>query len=196
MFPFLAIDFETTGSVPGFRNEPWQLGAILMPESGGLPAAQMLESLLRISPDRPFNRYTPGRHAQLRRQLAVAPTLGDLWPVLAPHLGSLPVVAHNIGTERTQLRSVAPLHTKILWIDTLALARSAWPSLASYALEDLIPGLGLQPVLESTFPGRAPHDALYDAAACALLFEHLLSLPSWSHLSAQDLSSLSRRNHR
>ncbi|MGN0845317.1 MAG: exonuclease domain-containing protein [Kiritimatiellia bacterium] len=196
MFPFLAIDFETTGSVPGFRNEPWQLGAILMPESGGLPAAQMLDSLLRISPDRPFNRYTPGRHAQLRQQLACAPTLSDLWPVLAPHLASLPVIAHNIGTERTQLRSVAPLHTKILWIDTLALARLAWPSLPSYALEELIPALGLQLGLETILPGRAPHDALYDAAACALLFEHLLLRPAWTHLSPQDLSVLCRRNRK
>lgn len=196
MFPFLAIDFETTGSVPGFRNEPWQLGAILMPENGGLPAAQMLDSLLRISLNRPFNRYTPGRHAQLRHELACAPTLSDLWPALSPHLATLPVVAHNIGTERTQLRSVAPLHTKILWIDTLALARLAWPSLPSYALEDLIPTLGLQSMLETILPSRAPHDALYDAAACALLFEHLLFLPAWAHLSPQDLSALCRRNHR
>ena len=31
MFAFAAIDFETTGSVPGFPNEPWQVGVLAVP---------------------------------------------------------------------------------------------------------------------------------------------------------------------
>lgn len=195
MFAFTAIDFETTGAVPGLPNEPWQVGLVAVPaaEDGApgdrLGRAERLESLLRIDPARPFNRYAPGRHAQLRDRLAAAPSLPELWPALAPRLAG-PVAAHNAGTERTLLRAAAPLHVPGPWIDTLALSRAAWPSAPSHALEDLVPALGLRPALDALLPGRAPHDALYDAAACALLLLHLLSLPGWSHLSPADLSRL------
>ena len=29
MFAFTAIDFETTGAVPGLPNEPWQVGLVV-----------------------------------------------------------------------------------------------------------------------------------------------------------------------
>ena len=70
------------------------------------------------------------------------------------------------------------------------LARLAWPDAPSGALETLIPYLGLQPQLEALMPGRAPHDALYDATACALLLLHLLSEPAWQRLTPQELADL------
>ena len=190
MFAFLALDFETTGSVPGYACEPWQLGALAVPASGDLAQARALDTWLHIDLARPFNRHAPGRHAQVREALADAPTLPDVWPSLAPYAETGPVVAHNIGTERTLLRAAVPLHTPRLWIDTLVLARLAWPDAPSGALETLIPYLGLQPQLEALMPGRAPHDALYDATACALLLLHLLSEPAWQRLTPQELAYL------
>ena len=46
----------------------------------------------------------------------------------------------------------------------------------------------LAPALERLCPGRAPHDALYDAFACALLLLKLLSFPGWSSLRAEELA--------
>ena len=186
MFAFAAIDFETTGAVPGFPNEPWQVGVFAVRPGAG-PAT--FESLLRIAPDRPFNRYAPGRHASLRAELAAAPAPAEVWPRLAPMLAG-PVVAHNAAVERSVLAAAAPLHEPGPWIDTLALARAAWPDAPSHALEDLVPALGLRPALDALLPGRGPHDALYDAAACALLLRHLLSRPGWADLGPAELARI------
>ena len=184
--PVTAIDFETTGSVPGFRNEPWQIGLCTL-DPDGLSAID--GSWLRIAADRPFNRYAPGRHAQIRGILADAPSLPDLWPDLAPRL-SLPLVAHNAATERSVLSDAFPIHPFGPWIDTLVLSRLAWPGLPSYALEDLIPRLGLLDELTVLCPAWAPHDARYDAVAAALLLRHILAQPGWDRLSADDLARI------
>ena len=39
-------------------------------------------------------------------------------------------------------------------------------------------------------PGRAPHDARYDATACALLLSHFLALPGWEQVTVQGLADL------
>ncbi|MCL1888586.1 MAG: 3'-5' exonuclease [Kiritimatiellaeota bacterium] len=180
-----AIDFETTGHVPGWPNEPWQVGVFQFC-GRDLQPATAYESLLRVAPDRPFNFAAPGRHAQMRAELATAPTPHDIWPGLFSRLQGRVLVAHNIATERNLLARIAPLHS-FQWIDTLRLARTAYPTLASKALEDLIPALGLAPELARLMPGRQPHDALHDAAACALLLRHLLSSPNWQHLTLDEL---------
>jgi DNA polymerase III epsilon subunit-like protein len=41
--------------------------------------------------------------------------------------------------------------------------------------------------VETLCPGRAAHDALYDAVACAVLLEHLLHLPAWTQCSLDTL---------
>lgn len=187
----MAIDFETTGLVPGYRNEPWQIG--LAPICNGEVGVGLSDSLLNVG-DRPFNKFAPGRHAQLRGKIAVAPTLNELWPRLWPRLVGTFLVAHNVGTERTMLASSAPLHVFGPWIDTLSLARAAWPGLGSYALEDLCALFRLDAAVSSRCPGRAPHDALYDAVACALLLLHLLKQPGWETLSAEELAEISRKS--
>lgn len=189
MFAFTALDFETTGSVPGFPNEPWQVGAVRVGANGSFLPDGAVESLLRVDGDRPFNKWAPGRHGRLRREIASAPTLAAFWPELAPALGGV-VAAHNAGTERSVLSSAAPLHVPGPWIDTLALSRAAWPAAPSHALEDLVPALGLLPALEALCPGRAPHDALYDAYACAMVLLRIVSGPGWSAMSPAELSAI------
>lgn len=182
------LDFETTGVVPGYPNEPWQLGLATL-EDGAPDEASLASHWLRVG-DRPFNRYAPGRHAQLRDVLREAPTLHDLWADLAPRLLGRPLVAHNAATERAVLAAAFPLHRFGPWIDTLDLARHAWPGLRSYALEALVPVLGLAPAVSRLCPGILPHDASYDAAAAAVLLAHLLAQPGWSDLTLDDVSRL------
>ncbi len=178
-----ALDFETTGSVPGWPVEPWQLGLVAL-RGGRVVSASRICRLLRVDAGRPFNPYAPGRHAQVRHALAAAPTLAELWPELSEvWLVGRPLAAHNVGTERTVLRRAAPLHPLGPWIDTLALARRAYSELAGYALDALIPALGLGGRLAEVCPGGAAHDAGYDACACAVLLEHLLALPGWERVT-------------
>lgn len=170
----------------GYPVEPWQVGIVRL-RAGAVCADERFESLLRVG-DRPFNPHAPGRHALMREQLTVAPQPGDLWPELAEWVVGVPLVAHNIGTERSVLARLAPLHRFGPWVDTLALVRRAYPSLASKALDEVTTALGLLPRIEALCPGRGAHDALFDAIACAVLFEHLLALPEWEHVTVDALA--------
>ncbi|MBQ8571367.1 MAG: hypothetical protein IJ444_07675 [Kiritimatiellae bacterium] len=181
-----AIDFETTGSVRGYTNEPWQIGIVSLTNT---ELYNQFDSLLYIG-ERPFNKYAPGRHAQLREELKQSPKLVELWPELSPRLVGRVLVAHNIGTERTMLKQVAPMHRFDCWIDTLALSRRVWKGLSSYALEDLIVVLQLKDKIDALCPGREPHDALYDAVACAILLQYIVSLSGWNKFTIRELSTI------
>lgn len=186
---FTAIDFETTGTVPGWPVEPWQIGLCAMSVEGGV--RDVFSSYLHIDEGRPFNIYAPGRHATMRDTLAASPTLPDTWPMIADAILSRPIVAHNAGTERTMLRKAAPLHSPGPWIDTLRLSRIVFPSLASYALEDVVRHLGLSGQVEDIFGGTTYHDAAFDAVCCAAVLRHLLSLPGWEGVTIGDLARAS-----
>ena len=168
------VDFETTGSVPGFPNEPWQIGMVALGPDGIVPGSAY-SSLLRVARDRPFSRSAPGRWASLRGELAEAPSLLDLWEDVSPRLSGVPLAAHNAATERTVLRSAAPMARFGPWVDTLSLSRAAFPGLGSYSLSSLIGALGLQAKVDAAAPGGAWHDALYDAVAAAVLLDRLRS---------------------
>ena len=173
----IAIDFEGTGVVEDYADEPWQIGLARI-RNGKLCEKDLLESLLHIG-DRPFNRYAPGRHAQLRSKLSTAPTMQQIWPKLRPWIEGQLLVAHNAATENRYLSRAFPLHPPTRWIDTLRLSRIAFPTVKSHKLEDLSKRLGINERLSVILPGREAHDALYDAVACALLLEKILTLPGW-----------------
>lgn len=178
----VAIDFETTGVVPGFPEEPWQIGLAFV-RSGHLDPAYRFVSPLRIEAGRPFNAYVPGRHAGLRHELAAAPSLPELWPQLIPWLQGRPLLAHNASVEKKMLAQAFPLHSFGPWIDTLVLVRQAFPKAKSHKLEDILDTLHLTQKVEEICPGLQPHDALYDAAGAGILLEYLLGLPHWQDLS-------------
>ncbi len=182
---FAVVDFETTGAVPGYPVEPWQLGVVTI--ENGRVGAGFFETLLRVG-DRPFNPRAPGRHAQLRGRLAEAPPPAEVWPALSAWVTGVPLVAHNAGTERSVLTRLAPLHRLGPWVDTLTLVRRAYPGLASKALEEVAAALGLTARVQALCPGREAHDALYDAFACAVLLEHLLGLPGWERVTVEALA--------
>jgi len=179
------LDFEGTGTVQGFPDEPWQIGLVQI-HNGKLVVDSTFESLLRVG-DRPFNRYAPGRHAELRTEMATAPTLQVLWPQLRDRLEGPLLAAHNAATENRYLTQAFPLHPPRQWIDTLKLVRIAYPKLRSHKLEDVVDHMQLTESLRALVPGRAAHDALYDAVACALLLEAVLQLPGWETVTVDAL---------
>jgi DNA polymerase III epsilon subunit-like protein len=182
----VAIDFETTGAVPGFEDEPWQIGMVRI-RSGTIVAAETFDSLLRIG-DRPFSPYAPGRHQQLRPSLARAPSLQSLFGHLRGWWFAGPLVAHNAPTERKVIRAASPLHRAGPWIDTLKLARVAYPDLASHSLEDLLEQFGLMAEVQDFCPGRDPHDALFDAVGCARFLIYLLAQEGWDQATLNGLA--------
>jgi DNA polymerase III subunit epsilon len=181
------LDFETTGAVPGYADEPWQVGMVELQD--GRVTGRYHESYLRVPAARPFNPYAPGRHAALRPVLAGAPAPADLWPVWRTWLEGRPLAAHNVGTEKKFLQRAAPLHEFGPWIDTLRLARRIRPDLAGHALADVTEALGLAARVREFCPGRDWHDALFDAFASALVLEHGLALPGWEDVSLEALAA-------
>jgi len=164
-----SIDFETTGAVPGYPNEPWQIGLVAI-EDGRIVEESRFTSWLRVDAKRPFNKFAPGRHSQIRDTLAEAPTLVELWPELTKRILGIPLIAHNAATERNILTKTFPLHPFGPWVDTLTLARETLPGLPSYALEDVLRALDLMDEMARLCPDTAPHDALYDAMGAALAY--------------------------
>ena len=144
MIEFAAIDFETTGFIRGASNDPWQLG-IAVVRDGEIVETREFFFGTEITPD--------------------AETMMAQWGEWYPMFAGRRLVAHNIATERTILRKVAPLTKWGPWVDTLRLAKAVYPGLPSYALGDLCGIFGQVPRLD----GRTWHDALYDAVACANL---------------------------
>jgi DNA polymerase III epsilon subunit-like protein len=184
---FTALDFETTGTTRGYKSLPWQLGAVQLRIGEPLSDAPLFDTLIQVPAAHPFSKYAPGKHLEQREAILSAPPFHTLWPDLHAALSTSIPTAHNCATERTMLYHLAPMTRYRYWVDTLLLTKRIYPTLPSYALEDLIPMLGLQPQLSALFPHRAPHDATYDAYGCALLLQHLLSLPGWDKLLLVDI---------
>ena len=185
---YTVLDFETTGVVQGYINEPWQIGAVTF-KNGRISKHHKLNKLLKVG-NRPFNIYAPGRHQELRPRLLRSKLLSEQWDKIHPLLLNRPLVAHNIATEKKVLRNSFPIHQFGPWIDTLKIARVAYPSLSSYKLEDLVYFLDLKSRIDEFCPDLLSHDAYFDAVASAALLEKVLKTPSWKDVTTDNLISL------
>lgn len=143
MKDFVAIDFETTGFEDG-RNEPWQLGAAVV-RGGEIAETREWFFGTALTPD-------------------FEPIMAQ-WEDFHPVLAGKTLAAHNIACEKTILTRIAPLTPWGPWIDTLRLAKKAYPRLPGYTLGELCEMFGCVP----SIGGRTWHDGLYDAVACAEL---------------------------
>ena len=182
----VAVDFESTGTVPGYPDEPWQIG--IVPIAGGKPdPSGVHERYIQVASDRPFNPCAPGSWRKVRAEIAAALPLAEMVPTFGALVLGVPLVAHNASTEKKFFRKHWPLHRPGPWIDTLKLSRMAYPGLEMYELGEVIRHTGLEPQVRELVPGRDVHDALYDAAACAVLLSHLLRQPAWQDLTVDDL---------
>ena len=182
----VAIDFEATGVVGEWPDEPWQVGMIRI-RHGKIMTAPTFESLLQVG-DRPVSPYATGRYNQYRYELLEAPRLTELWPQLRSWWFGSALAAHNVATEKKFIRQAAPLHRAGPWIDTLKLMRVAYPNLISHKLEDLLAELEFIEDVQRICPGREAHDAIFDAAGCALLLVHLLQQDGWTDATIDDLA--------
>ncbi len=167
---FTAIDFESAGAARGMTDNPVQVGLSTWSADGGHRDAFV--SFLYT--DQPVQWSARKVHGIGPAQLADAPTLLSLWPELRQRLDGALVVAHGKGTEKRFLRAF-PGHGFGPWIDTLLLARAAWPDQPDHSLGAICDACGLASSVSSLIPGKSWHDALFDAAASLFLLEHLVN---------------------
>jgi DNA polymerase-3 subunit epsilon len=166
---FTAIDFESAGAARGRTDTPVQIGLACW--SAGTGHGDPFVSYLRS--DQPVTWSARKVHGIGPEHLAGAPTLLSLWPELKTRLAGAIVVAHGKGTEKRFLRAF-PGHGFGPWIDTLLLARAAWPELPDHSLGALADARGLTAAVSALVPGRKWHDALYDAVASLALLADLI----------------------
>lgn len=192
---FTAIDFESAGTSRGGTDSPVQIGlASWSPDSGHHhPFVSFLHT------DQPILWSASKVHGITTHDLAHAPSLLSLWPEIHPRLSNAFVVAHGKGTEKRFLRTF-PGHGFGPWIDTLHLARAAWPHLPSHSLSSLCDALQLTPTVHKLAPNRRWHDALFDATASLVVLAHLIDSLHLADLPADTLShpdtAIWTRHHR
>ncbi len=167
---FTAIDFESAGAARGRNDTAVQIGLACWSTSGGFhdPFVSYLAT------DEPIQWSAQKVHGITTEHLAQAPSLLSLWPELKQRLSNSVVVAHGKGTEKRFLRAF-PSHGFGPWVDTLLLARAAWPDLPDHSLGALCTCLGLQDQVLALAPERRWHDALFDAFGSLVLLSHLIA---------------------
>jgi DNA polymerase-3 subunit epsilon len=189
---FTAIDFESAGASRGMTDSPVQVGLASWSAQTGFGDA----FVSYLSTDRPVQWSARKIHGIGPEQLADAPSLLSLWPEIKQRLAGAVVVAHGKGTEKRFMRAF-PGHGFGPWIDTLLLARAAWPDLTDHSLGALCDNRGLTEQVEKFVPGKSWHDALFDAAASLVLLQHLIETHSLAdhpveHLARPDTSAWHR----
>ncbi|MEO5916161.1 MAG: exonuclease domain-containing protein [Luteolibacter sp.] len=166
---FTAIDFESAGASRGKTDSPVQVGlASWSSESGH---ADAFVSYLHTT--EPIQWSARKVHGIGPEQLTEAPSLLMLWPELKKRLAGAIVVAHGKGTEKRFLRAF-PGHGFGPWIDTLLLARAAWPELPDHSLGAVCEARGLGGIVRAAVPEKSWHDALFDSVASLVLLSHLI----------------------
>jgi DNA polymerase-3 subunit epsilon len=165
-----ALDFESTGVVPGAGDEPVQVGMAVW-RGGEEPPGDFFRSYIR--PAVPVTGAARAVHGIGAGELAGAPPMAALWPEFRARLGGAAVVAHGAGTERRFLRAF-PLHGFGPWVDTLALGRAALPGLPEHSLAAVCGAFGLEAEIARHCPGLGWHDALFDAVACLVFLRRVV----------------------
>ena len=166
---FTAIDFESAGAARGMTDSPVQIGIARWSAAEG--HTDSFDSYLFT--DQPIQWSARKIHGIGPEQLQTAPTLLSLWPEVKKRLHGRVVVAHGKGTEKRFLRAF-PGHGFGPWLDTLLLARAAWPQLADHSLAALCHHHCLSQQIQEIVPGKSWHDALFDAVASLALLAHLI----------------------
>lgn len=178
---FTAIDFESAGTSAGDTDTPVQIGTATWSLSDPALESNLLSDTWTsyIHTDRKITWAAQQVHGITKEQLSDAPKLMLLWPDIKRRLGGNVVVAHGHGTEKRFLRAF-PAHGFGPWVDTLHLARAAYPTLSDYSLGSLCPTLGLEEEISSLSATASPshnitwHDALYDSIASIALLRHII----------------------
>ncbi|CAN5411934.1 hypothetical protein BH23VER1_BH23VER1_17780 [soil metagenome] len=170
---FAAIDFESAGTARGATDVPIQVGIALLLPCGTIPRSDLFVSY--IATDRPVTWAAQIVHGISTGDLRGAPSLADLWSPIRRALAHRAVVAHGAATEKRFLRAF-PLHGFGPWVDTLTLARAAYPGLGDYSLGSLCERLNLTAQIQELCPDRGWHDALFDSVASLALLRHTIEV--------------------
>lgn len=157
---FVAIDIETANAN---YSSICQLGIVVFDGGREVHAECHL-----IDPEDYFDSFNVGIHGIDEEAVAGCLPFRARHQWLIEALGDRTVVSHG-PFDRTSLRRACDrdgLHiTATPWLDTVRVARRAWPERASYSLPIIAAELGI---------AFRHHDALEDARACAMILSRAM----------------------
>jgi DNA polymerase III subunit epsilon len=171
---FIVIDFETT-TPAGYRPEPIEVAAVWLTVQEGALARDNRSFQSLICPPEHAAVTALDAH-QTGITAAMTASQPDAQQVLAKldtkaDDGQVVLVAHNAPTEAAVLydyRSACPHLAATGFLDTVRLARAAYPHFPSHSLDSLLTRLPVP-------PPRGRHRAMPDTEATAALFIHILT---------------------
>ncbi|MCJ1677053.1 3'-5' exonuclease [Streptomyces sp. APSN-46.1] len=173
--PLFVVDVEGNGA-----NPPDLVEIAAVPVENGMPQPDGARTWL-IRPPTPIPSRISRIHGITNEMTADAPT----WPEIAKDVQELLdgawICAHSASVEYGLLTRHMPHWQPAGVIDTLRLARAAFPGHKGFGLDALITHTGIR--LDDVAGTR--HRAGYDAHATALLLHHLAThYDTWDALAA------------
>lgn len=169
---FVVIDFEAT-TPTGRRPEPVEVAALaLRLRDGALLETSRFAALIRPPKHAPLTRFDTEQTGITADMVADQPDAATVLAQLDTRLDDPPylLVAHHAPTEAGILhdhRTACPQLATTDFLDTVRLARIAFPDLPSHRLDVLIHHLGLR-----TAAGR--HRAMPDVELTAEVFRRVV----------------------
>ncbi len=171
----VVVDVEGNGQTPPDLIEI----AILPVRCGQVDPDAAWQALIR--PPRPVTSFAARVHGLTVRDLADAPPWAENAELARALLEDTWIAAHNAHVDYTVLARHLPGWQPLGVLDTLRLARRAYPGRGGHTLDALLTRTGIDP---GSIPGRR-HRASFDAHATARL---LLALAGpytcWADLAA------------
>jgi DNA polymerase III epsilon subunit family exonuclease len=159
---FVAFDFETTGFSPTAGDKIIEFGAVKFKDGTVIDTFQALVDPQRLIPEQAGS--VSGISDDMVRG---KPTAAKVLPEFVRFIGDAVLIAHNadfdMGFLRAALQDAGMPLLPNLVIDTLALARKAFPGLRAYKLQALVSHLNLPP--------NQAHRALDDSQMCMKVFQ-------------------------
>jgi len=152
---FVVIDVETANRG---RHSICQIGIV-----GYRDGVECLAEETLVDPQDEFEPFNIAFHGISPQKVRGAPCFGDLHDWVSGHLGSRITVAHS-NFDQSALRAACARHGRpeigCRWMDSISVARRAWPGLPSYKLGSLAKMFDIK---------FRHHDALEDARTAGLL---------------------------
>jgi len=152
---FVVVDVETACSrvssicqigIVGFRN-----------------GVEVFEYETLVDPLDRFSSFNTRIHGITCDHVLGAPTFGDVHAAIDGHLGGRITVAHSFF-DKGALGAACAIHERAViettWLDSVRVAKRAWPELSSHRLNVLTKFLGVR---------HKHHDALSDARAAGMV---------------------------
>lgn len=121
-----------------------------------------------VDPRDEFSSFNTGIHGIAASHVVGQPCFADIHATIDSHLGGRIVVAHSWfdkGALAAACKVGACPPIEATWLDSVRVAKTAWPQLESHRLNVLAQFLGIE---------HRHHDALSDARAAGLVIVHAI----------------------